>query len=244
LVLFAIAYVPMGVFLEELGWTGFAVPTLRARHDVVATSLIVGVLWGAAHMSVICDQSVPLARPDLLFGLGAAGHTAIVVLEPEHVIGIIVGRLVLQPVGDDSTRLLFRESARTQGPGAQGAAVARVLVWDPAHFVMVHRVLEGIKERAEARPLVPVGVQVVARLGWLLAAAGLLAMFAAHRRWWPAYLLLASVVLLILLLTPDAYAAFGLILFVLAGGIGLPAVYRMLSVATRRSREHIAAARM
>jgi hypothetical protein len=33
--------------------------------------------------------------------------------------------------------------------------------------------------------LVPPGVQVVARLGWLLAGAGLLAVFAAHRRWWP-----------------------------------------------------------
>jgi membrane protease YdiL (CAAX protease family) len=53
LLLFAIAYVPIGVFLEELGWTGFAVPTLRSRHGVVATSLIVGVLWGATHVSVI-----------------------------------------------------------------------------------------------------------------------------------------------------------------------------------------------
>jgi membrane protease YdiL (CAAX protease family) len=35
--------------LEELGWTGFAVPTLRRRYDVVTTGLIVGVLWGAWH---------------------------------------------------------------------------------------------------------------------------------------------------------------------------------------------------
>ena len=35
--------------LEELGWTGFAVPRLRRRHNVVATGLIVGVLWGAWH---------------------------------------------------------------------------------------------------------------------------------------------------------------------------------------------------
>ena len=35
--------------LEELGWTGFAVPRLRQRHDVVTTGLIVGVLWGAWH---------------------------------------------------------------------------------------------------------------------------------------------------------------------------------------------------
>ena len=47
---------------------------------------------------VIGDR-VPLARPDLLFGLGAWGHTDIVVFEPDRAIGVIVGRVVLQPVG-------------------------------------------------------------------------------------------------------------------------------------------------
>ena len=36
--------------LEELGWTGFATPRLLARHGVLATGLIVGVLWGAWHL--------------------------------------------------------------------------------------------------------------------------------------------------------------------------------------------------
>ena len=128
---------------------------------------------------------VPLARPDLLFGTGAAGHTDIVIIEPERTIGVIVGRFVLQPVGDDRTRLVFRESAATQGAGAQGPAALRVLVWDPAHFVMVHRVLEGIMERAEGRPLVPTALQVAARVGWIMGGALLLGVFVAHRRWWP-----------------------------------------------------------
>ncbi|MFN2120708.1 MAG: CPBP family intramembrane glutamic endopeptidase [Anaerolineales bacterium] len=38
----------VGVF-EELGWTGFAVPRLLRRHGVVATGVIVGVVWGAWH---------------------------------------------------------------------------------------------------------------------------------------------------------------------------------------------------
>jgi membrane protease YdiL (CAAX protease family) len=42
-----------GGFLEELGWTGFAVPRLRRRYGVLTTGLIVGVLWGAVHFSVI-----------------------------------------------------------------------------------------------------------------------------------------------------------------------------------------------
>jgi membrane protease YdiL (CAAX protease family) len=38
----------VGVF-EEIGWTGFAVPSLRLRHSVVATGLVVGVGWAAWH---------------------------------------------------------------------------------------------------------------------------------------------------------------------------------------------------
>ena len=34
---------------EELGWTGFAIPTLRRHHGVLATGLIVGIWWSAWH---------------------------------------------------------------------------------------------------------------------------------------------------------------------------------------------------
>jgi hypothetical protein len=53
---------------EELGWTGFAVPTLlRGRHGVLGTGLIVGLLWGAWHLlqiswvSGIYSAALPLA---------------------------------------------------------------------------------------------------------------------------------------------------------------------------------------
>src|SRR5215217_79694 len=41
----------VGGIFEELGWTGFATPTLlrRMRYGVLGTGLIVGVLWGVAH---------------------------------------------------------------------------------------------------------------------------------------------------------------------------------------------------
>jgi membrane protease YdiL (CAAX protease family) len=35
--------------LEEIGWTGFAVPRLRRRHTILMTGVIVGVLWGLWH---------------------------------------------------------------------------------------------------------------------------------------------------------------------------------------------------
>jgi len=42
----------VGGIFEELGWTGFATPTLlrRMRYGVLATGLFVGVLWGVAHL--------------------------------------------------------------------------------------------------------------------------------------------------------------------------------------------------
>ena len=61
--------------LEELGWTGFAVPRLRLRQDVLTVGLIVGVLWGAWHVPVTLagsastSGSLPLAvwLPPMLF---------------------------------------------------------------------------------------------------------------------------------------------------------------------------------
>jgi membrane protease YdiL (CAAX protease family) len=39
-------------FFEELGWTGFAIPTMRLRYGVLTTGLIVGLVWGAWHFLV------------------------------------------------------------------------------------------------------------------------------------------------------------------------------------------------
>jgi hypothetical protein len=106
------------------------------------------------------------------------------ILEPQQVIGDIPGRFVLRPAGDSGTRLLLRESLTI--PERAGPAW---VVWDPMHFVMEQRMLQGIKERAEGRPLVPPVIQVAAHVGWMLAALGLLGLFVT-RRAWRAWLLL------------------------------------------------------
>ncbi|NIO22758.1 MAG: CPBP family intramembrane metalloprotease [Candidatus Aenigmarchaeota archaeon] len=38
-----------GIF-EEIGWTGFATPRLRKRYGILATGLIVGIVWAAWHL--------------------------------------------------------------------------------------------------------------------------------------------------------------------------------------------------
>jgi membrane protease YdiL (CAAX protease family) len=50
-------------FFEELGWTGFAVPRLRRRHGVIATGVIVGLVWSAWHIPVV------------IWGIGDRGGT-------------------------------------------------------------------------------------------------------------------------------------------------------------------------
>jgi membrane protease YdiL (CAAX protease family) len=38
-------------FVEELGWTGFAIPRMCSRYGIFATGLSVGLLWGAWHFA-------------------------------------------------------------------------------------------------------------------------------------------------------------------------------------------------
>lgn len=123
-------------------------------------------------------DEVRLARADLLRGrLARVSRTEITLLEPGRAIGDIPGRFVLQPQGGDATRLLFRESLASQGP-----VLTRWLVWDPMHFVMVQRMLRGIKERAEGRPLVPPALRAAAVTGWVLSAAVVFAYLFTRRR--------------------------------------------------------------
>jgi hypothetical protein len=58
-----------------LGWTGFAVPRFRLRYGVLASGLIMGILWGAYRFSIIYWSGNPtgalalgLLLPVQLFG--------------------------------------------------------------------------------------------------------------------------------------------------------------------------------
>jgi membrane protease YdiL (CAAX protease family) len=56
-------------FFEELGWTGFAVRVLRQRRSIVATGLLVGLVWGLWHFLVtfwVSGDSTGSISEDLL----------------------------------------------------------------------------------------------------------------------------------------------------------------------------------
>ena len=141
---------------------------------------------------------VPMASPGMRALGGDVTSTTIRVLEPERVIADTPGRFVLLPRGESATRLLLRESL--DDPIRGGAAW---VLWDPVHFVMEQRLLQGVKERAEGRPLVPPVVQAAAHVGWALAGLGLLGLFLSRRAWRPWLLLPIGVMLPSLWLTGD-----------------------------------------
>ena len=45
--------------LEELGWTGFALPRLRRRYGILLTGLIMALLWGTWHYPMFADSTDP-----------------------------------------------------------------------------------------------------------------------------------------------------------------------------------------
>jgi len=55
-----------GGLMEELGWTGFAVPALQKRFSTIKTGLIVGILHGVWHFPVKILISGPLGLAPFL----------------------------------------------------------------------------------------------------------------------------------------------------------------------------------
>ena len=68
--------------LEEIGWTGFAVPRARQQYSVLLTGLLVGVLWGAWHFFV-----------NYWGGGGTNGGVPLAVFLSLWVVSVFVGQL-------------------------------------------------------------------------------------------------------------------------------------------------------
>jgi membrane protease YdiL (CAAX protease family) len=44
--------IPAG-FLEEIGWTGYALPKMRSQSSTLAASLVLGIIWSLWHIPVV-----------------------------------------------------------------------------------------------------------------------------------------------------------------------------------------------
>jgi hypothetical protein len=92
-----------GGFLEELGWTGFAVPELRRRYSVLTTGLIVGFLWAVWHFLPTFWASGDstgalswlLLLPPCLFYVGVLpAYRVLMVWVYDHTGSLLVGMLM------------------------------------------------------------------------------------------------------------------------------------------------------
>ncbi len=134
-------------FLEEIGWTGFAVPALRRRYGVFATGLIAGVLWGAWHYlgNVTAAETVrgtlslpvflPLIFVDVLVG-SLLPFRVFMVWVYEHTGSLLVAMLmhvsltasirILTPVGNGGVPLFIYDFVLTAALWVVVAAVQRL----------------------------------------------------------------------------------------------------------------------
>jgi uncharacterized protein len=139
-----------GIF-EELGWTGFAIPELRRRHGVLATGLVVGILWAAWHLLVMFWAIGPSPAPLVLVGLAVDPFL------------FLVGFRVLMVWVYDRTGSLpvamlmhgsLTASARVLAAPAMmgGGLLAFDLAWAVAVGVVVAAVVAGSARLPERRP--------------------------------------------------------------------------------------------
>jgi membrane protease YdiL (CAAX protease family) len=141
-----VAGILVGIF-EELGWTGFAIPWLRLRYGVLATGLIVGLVWGLWHMplfiaSARASQSIPplLKLAVLLFSFLPA-FRVLMVWVYDRTGSLLVA--MLMHMSQTATALIFAI------PEADTPTVVTNLVYTAALWLFVALVARANRGRLE-----------------------------------------------------------------------------------------------
>ncbi len=108
-------------FLEEIGWTGFALPRLRDHHSLLVAGLLLGLIWGVWHgLSDYWATSLEFGDRWLLrIGLWTAALTAY--------------RILIVWVYDNTQSLLVAQLMHASFSGSQGILVPTLSVGE--HFL-------------------------------------------------------------------------------------------------------------
>ena len=141
-----------GGLLEELGWTGFAVPRYRQSHSLLSTGLVVGGLHGLWHVLptywATGNESGALSLPDfippLFFYAGVLpAYRILMVWVHDHTQSLLLAMLMHASLTASAPWILL--------PAVTGASlVIYYLVLIAATWLVVAWVLSGRRETAPA----------------------------------------------------------------------------------------------
>ena len=99
-------------FFEELGWTGFAIPEIRKRHGILATGLIMGLLWGVWHFPIFSASAgssgsiQPAIYLAVLLFSWLIPYRVLIVWVYDHTHSLLVAMLMHAPIVIDQFVLL------------------------------------------------------------------------------------------------------------------------------------------
>jgi membrane protease YdiL (CAAX protease family) len=136
-------------FFEELGWTGFAVPRLRRGYGVLATALVVGLVWGAWHFPLFWQRNsfsraLPLALLLAALFSWLPAYRALMVWVYDHTDSLLVAMLMHVS--------LVASTVIVEPPLAGGSLLTYILVRAAVLWLIVAAVARGGQLSREPLP--------------------------------------------------------------------------------------------
>ena len=140
-------------FFEELGWIGFATPELRKRFGVLATGLMMGVLWGLWHYPIFSASGrasgplSPIVFTLLLLFTWLIPYRILIVWLYDHTQSLLLAFLMHVPIVVDQFVLAPSVSSPEVTAASNLLLAAALWIMVAVIFVVNHGRLEA---RAEA----------------------------------------------------------------------------------------------
>ena len=152
LLLFGLAVGVGAGVLEDLGWTGFAMPPLRRRFGVLATGVILGVVWAAWHLLAAYwgsgTSQAPVTTTSFLFDpfLFLVGYRVLMVWVYEHTAGSLPVAMLMHGSLTATSRILAPASL------AGVSLLTYDLLWASVLWVAVAAVVRAKSMQLTHRP--------------------------------------------------------------------------------------------